>query len=63
MLKAFWRVAPSLRLSAFAILEAGVFFFAIDLRVRTCSAVHATRLRFLAIAVLSGERDAPVKPE
>jgi hypothetical protein len=37
MLNAFWRVAPSVRLSAFAILPADVFFFAMGFKVRTCS--------------------------
>lgn len=35
MLNAFCRVAPSVRLSAFAIDPAGLFFLAIDFRVRT----------------------------
>jgi hypothetical protein len=51
-LNAFWRVAPSVRLSALAIFGAGAFFLAIDLSVRTCSALHATRFRFLAISGL-----------
>jgi hypothetical protein len=49
MLNAFWRVAPSVRLSAFAILRADVFFLAMDFKVRTCSVDQATRLRFLAM--------------
>ncbi len=44
MLNAFWRVAPSVRLSVLAIFEAGTFFRASDLRSRTCTAVQA---RFL----------------
>jgi hypothetical protein len=52
MLNAFWRVAPSVRLSALAIFLAGVFFLAMDLRVPRCCADHATRLRFFAIQSL-----------
>jgi hypothetical protein len=37
------------RLSAFAILLADIFFFAMDFNERTFSAVQATRLRFLAM--------------
>jgi hypothetical protein len=49
MLNAFWRVAPSVRFRLFAILLAGIFFFAMDFNMRTLSAVQATRLRFLAM--------------
>ena len=49
MLNAFCRVAPSVRFNFFAILGAGAFFFAMDFKVRTCSADHATRLRFFAM--------------
>jgi hypothetical protein len=49
MLNAFCRVAPSVRLSVFAIFAAGVFFLAIVLRVRTCAALQAIRLRFLGM--------------
>jgi hypothetical protein len=38
-------------LSALAILLAGVFFLAMDFRVRTCSADQGTRLRFFAIVL------------
>jgi hypothetical protein len=46
MLNAFCRVAPSLRLSFFAILPAGVFFRAIDFNVRTSVALQERRLPF-----------------
>jgi len=36
ILNAFCRVAPSVRLRVFAILPAGIFFFAIDFKVLTC---------------------------
>jgi hypothetical protein len=51
MLKAFWRVAPSVRLSDFAIAPAGRFFLAMAFRVRTCSALQATRFRFFGIYI------------
>jgi hypothetical protein len=41
MLNAFWRVAPKVRFRVFAILFAGTFFLASDLRSRTCTAVQA----------------------
>jgi hypothetical protein len=37
-----------------AILLAGVFFLAMDFRVRTCSADQGTRLRFFAIVLSVG---------
>jgi hypothetical protein len=43
MLKAFWRVAPSVRFSFLAICDAEVFFFASDFRSRTSAEVHARR--------------------
>jgi hypothetical protein len=49
MLNAFRRVVPSVRFSAFAILPADVFCFAMDFKVRTCSVDQATRLRFLGM--------------
>jgi hypothetical protein len=49
MLKAFCRVAPSVRFNALAIPAAGFFFFARVFNVRTCSDVHARRFDFLAI--------------
>jgi hypothetical protein len=50
MLKAFWRVAPSVRFSFLAICDAEVFFFARDFRSRTSAAVHARRFfAFFAI--------------
>ena len=49
ILNAFCRVAPSVRFNFFAILGAAAFFFAMDFKVRTCSADQATRLRFLAM--------------
>jgi hypothetical protein len=45
MLNAFCRVAPSVRLSALAILPAGVFFFAIDFNVHPSSAQGMGRER------------------
>jgi hypothetical protein len=49
-LKAFCRVAPTVRLSDFAIFAAGVFFFARFLRSRTSSLVHSRRFdAFLAM--------------
>lgn len=51
-LNAFCRVAPSVRLSVFAILAACVFFFANTFKVRSCSGVHARRFdAFLAIQI------------
>ena len=49
MLNAFWRVAPSDRLSFFAILPAGVFLRANVFKSRTSLAVHARRFDLLAI--------------
>jgi hypothetical protein len=49
MLNAFCRVAPSERLSVLAIFGAGVFFLAMDFKVRTCSVDQGTFLRFLAM--------------
>ena len=49
MLNAVCRVAPSERLSVVAIFGAGVFFFAMDFKVRTCSADQGAFLRFLAM--------------
>jgi len=37
ILNAFWRVAPSVRLSILAIFLAGVFFRASDFSSRTCA--------------------------
>jgi hypothetical protein len=42
MLNVFCRVAPSERFKFFAIVEAGVFFFAMDFKVLTCSADQAS---------------------
>jgi hypothetical protein len=50
MLKAFWRVAPSVRFSFLAIAEALLFFFAIALRSRTSAEVHARRF-FVRFAI------------
>lgn len=47
MLKAFWRVAPSVRLSFLAICDAVVFFRAMDFRSRTSLAVQERRFFFL----------------
>ena len=56
--KAFWRVAPSVRLSDFAIAAAGVFFLAIAFSVRTCSALQATRFRFFGIQISNVESES-----
>jgi hypothetical protein len=47
MLKAFWRVAPSVLLSFLAIRDAEVFFRAIVLSSRTSAEVHERRFFFL----------------
>src|SRR5215472_9748095 len=47
MLKAFWRVAPSVRLSFFAICDALVFLRAIVFSSRSSLEVHARRFFFL----------------
>src|SRR5690242_20548235 len=47
MLKAFWRVAPSVLLSFFAICEALVFLRAIVFSSRSSLEVHARRFFFL----------------
>src|SRR5258708_27994049 len=44
--RAFWRVAPSVRLSLRAILAAGVFCRASDLSSRTSCAVHSRLFGF-----------------
>jgi hypothetical protein len=50
MLKAFCRVARSVRFNFLAIRDAAFFCRAIAFKVRTCSAVHVRRLvAFLAI--------------
>ncbi len=46
MLKAFWRVAPSVRLSFFAICDALVFLRAIVFSSRSSLEVHARRFLF-----------------
>src|SRR5215475_603523 len=50
MLNAFCRVAPSVLFSFLAILEAGVFLFAIDFSSRTSVEVHARRF-FVLLAI------------
>ena len=50
MLKAFWRVAPSVLRNRLAILPAVVFFFASVLNSRTSVAVHARRF-FALLAI------------
>ncbi|MFZ2066206.1 MAG: hypothetical protein WAV27_09510 [Xanthobacteraceae bacterium] len=50
MLNAFWRVAPSVRFSFLAILEAGVFLFAIAFSSRTSTEVHPRRF-FVLLAI------------
>jgi hypothetical protein len=47
MLKAFWRVAPSVLLSFFAICDALVFLRAIVFSSRSSLEVHARRFLFL----------------
>ena len=47
MLNAFCRVAPSVLFSFLAILEAGVFLFAIAFKSRTSPEVHARRFLVL----------------
>ena len=49
ILNAFWRVAPSVRLSVFAILPAGVLFFANAFNSRTFAALQLTLLRDFGI--------------
>jgi hypothetical protein len=49
ILKAFCRVAPSVRFNVRAMLAARVFFLAAAFNVRTSDAVHARRFDFLAI--------------
>jgi hypothetical protein len=50
MLKAFWRVAPSLRLKVLAMRAACVFLRARVFKGLTCSGVHGRRfVAFLAI--------------
>jgi hypothetical protein len=46
MLKAFCRVAPSVRLSVFAIIPARVFFRASVFKVRTSAVVQERRFPF-----------------
>src|SRR5271167_3122156 len=53
MLNAFWRVAPSVRFRVFAILFAGTFFLASDLRSRTCTDVQGRLFDRFFIANLS----------
>lgn len=48
ILKAFCRVAPSLRFKVRAMLFAGVFFFACAFNVRTSAVVQARRFNLLA---------------
>lgn len=50
MLNAFCRVAPSVLFSFLAILDAGVFFFAIDFNSRTSVEVQARRF-FVLLAI------------
>jgi hypothetical protein len=50
MLKAFCRVAPSVRFNFLAILDAVVFRFAMDFRSRTSAEVHARRF-FARLAI------------
>jgi hypothetical protein len=50
MLNAFCRVAPSVRFSFLAILEAGVFRFAMVFNSRTSVDVHARRF-FVLLAI------------
>ena len=54
ILKAFCRVAPSVRFNVRAMLAARVFFLAAAFNVRTSDAVHARRFDFLAIQTSPG---------
>src|ERR1700739_626683 len=51
-LNAFWRVAPSVRFSFFAIFPARVFFRASVFKVRTSSVVQERRFPFFMIRLL-----------
>ncbi len=53
--KAFCRVAPTVRFIDFAILLAGVFFFASPFRLRTSAAVHSRFFVFFAMRPLSSD--------
>jgi hypothetical protein len=58
MLNAFWRVAPTVRLSALAILLAAVFFFAKAFNSRTCAALQETLFRaFFDIVEISNLKE------
>ena len=48
-LKAFWRMAPGVRLIDFEIVATEVFFFECALRSLTCCFDQATRLLFLFV--------------
>jgi hypothetical protein len=56
MLKAFWRVAPSVLLNFLAICDALVFLRAIVFSSRTSLEVHERRLFFL-LAIVSPFQD------
>jgi hypothetical protein len=58
-LKAFCRVAPSVRFRVRAMLAARVFFLASVFNVRTSSDFHARRLEFLAISLPFGWKNTP----
>ena len=58
-LKAFCRVAPSVRFRVRAMLAARVFFLASVFNVRTSSDFHARRLEFLAISLPPGWKNTP----
>jgi hypothetical protein len=61
MLKAFCRVAPSLRFNTLAMFAAGLFFLARDFKVRSWLGVHARRFdTFLAIQITSGFQQRPL---
>jgi hypothetical protein len=59
ILKAFCRVAPSVRFKVRAMLAARVFFLASVFNVRTSSDFHARRLEFLAISLPFGWKNTP----
>jgi hypothetical protein len=48
-LKAFWRVAPSVRFNVLAMFDARVFFLAAVFNVRTSVVDHGRRFAFFAI--------------
>jgi len=62
MLKAFWRVAPSVLLSFLAIPDAFVFLRAIAFSSRTSLEVHARRFFFLLAIIAPFQDELLVTP-